>query len=229
MSDGTMTSEGRSTVNYRSEVAAVKRLTKTIEQSEAQAETAKWERAERLAAIRAENYSWSGIAKDTGLGATTVRSAVAVWEKYGLARTSRPRYAEADYEIVGRGPAQRPEPPAKIAERVAEDPAYARAIAAHPSASEAVTEAIVQKVEAAQRPEAPRASRALDLIVKLRSIHRAFDDIAAAVSDGQAVVDVQMEEAILEEVAWLRNGLDLIEAGIRGGSLEEALSRLLEG
>jgi len=89
----------------RTEVAAIKRLTKEIEQGEAAIEAAKWDRAERLATLAADGYSRRDIAGDTGLSATTVSTAIRTWEAYGVrAPVHRPRYAEAYYEISGRGP-----------------------------------------------------------------------------------------------------------------------------
>jgi transposase-like protein len=137
-------------MNYRSEVAAVKKLSAQIERGEDAIEAAKWERAERVAALVVAGYSRREIADDLGVSQVTVSTWVKIWEAHGgggVHAREHLRYADADYEAGGRGAGfNRPEPAQKIAERVANDPALAQAIVSNRKANAAVTKAIVANV-----------------------------------------------------------------------------------
>lgn len=94
-----------SAVTRASDIRTVKHLTKVIESGEAQIEQAKWERAELLAGLAVAGDSVRQIAEDTGLKKSTVSAAVRIWNEFGVrARGQRPRYADANYEVEGRGP-----------------------------------------------------------------------------------------------------------------------------
>lgn len=77
-------------------------------------------------------------------------------------------------------------------------------------------------------PSTDRKPTPTDLVADLRTMHRIVDRVAHAVANGEAVVNEDMAGAIVEEVHWLRNALDLIESGVNAGSLDEALARLAE-
>ena len=92
-------------MTYRSEIAEIKRLSRQIERTEAELEAAKWERAERVAALVDEGHSRRKIAEDIGAHESAVATWVKIWHAYGSTRASRrPRYADADYEAARRGP-----------------------------------------------------------------------------------------------------------------------------
>jgi hypothetical protein len=142
----------------------VSRLTKEIDQGEAAIEAAKWERAERLAGLAAEGYTRRDIAADTGMSATTVGTAIRIWEAYGVrARAQRPRYTDADYEIVGRGPGFGNSEPAivagaskmqhenkvEIARKLFADPEVVHEVLSQPKVRRAVVDEMTNRGEAA--------------------------------------------------------------------------------
>jgi hypothetical protein len=81
----------------------------------------------------------------------------------------------------------------------------------------------------ARRPDRSHAAAQLQLIVDFRRIHRTISSVATAVAEGRAVVSEEERDALLIEVAWLRNALDHIESGLRSGSLDAELATLVEG
>lgn len=158
-------------MNYRTEVAAIKRLTKEIEQAEAALEAAKWERAERVSALVDEGYSRRQIAADTGASETTVSAWVKIWAAYGSTRASRrPRYADADYEIVGRGPGFGNSEPAivagasrlqhgnkvEIARQLLADPKVIHEVLSEPKVRRAVVDEVAHSGQAAIAREIER-------------------------------------------------------------------------
>jgi hypothetical protein len=89
-------------MSYRQDVAEVRRLTKAIDKGEADVESWKWARAERLAEMVEVGHSRRELSRDTGLSPNTVSRSVAIWERWGVsAATHRPTYVEAFNEVTG--------------------------------------------------------------------------------------------------------------------------------
>lgn len=149
-----------------SDIRTVKHLTRQIESGERQTDGWKWERAELLARL-CEDSQQKDVAKDCDLTTYVVSIGVRVWKEYGgLARANRPRYAEADYKVAGRGPGFGNSTPA-IVEAVRSNPKVATAIAADPGASGAVERAMDR-----QRPTTPASPGLADLNGSIRDSDR---------------------------------------------------------
>jgi hypothetical protein len=69
----------------------------------------------------------------------------------------------------------------------------------------------------------------LNLVWEFRQLHKAIDRIAAEVARRGSIVSEAERDALVEEVAWLRSALGMIEDGIRGGSVDAALANILRG
>ena len=69
----------------------------------------------------------------------------------------------------------------------------------------------------------------MNLVWEFRQLHKTVDRIAVEVSKRGAIVGPEERDALIEEVAWVRNAMSMIEDGIRGGSVDAALARILAG
>jgi hypothetical protein len=67
-----------------------------------------------------------------------------------------------------------------------------------------------------------------DFMVKLRRTRRGLYDVVEAVSSYADLGIPDAEEVLLSEAARYRSAADVLEAAARGGSLDEAVSRILE-
>lgn len=67
-----------------------------------------------------------------------------------------------------------------------------------------------------------------DFIWDLRKLHKTIDRIAAAVAANKIAITPDLAEAAVQEIEWLRTALDHIESGLKGGSLDEELSAILQ-
>jgi hypothetical protein len=132
-----------------------------------------------------------------------------------------------------------PEEKAAAARELMKDPSVADQVAADPVAASHAAAAIDRHTE--RQRELQRNVRRddydhgdwpvnpLNLVWEFRQLHKAIDRIAAEVSKRGAIVGPEERDALIEEVDWLRNALAMVEAGIKGHSLDVALARILAG
>lgn len=125
--------------------------------------------------------------------------------------------------------------PEQVQRASASRPALAAAIKADPKIAETAMRALDQRYERERETlksnESKRSKEGapLALIVEFRALHRTVERLLTLVAEGHAVVSDDERDALLEEVAWLRNALDYVESGLNAGSLDKALAELLEG
>jgi len=74
-----------------------------------------------------------------------------------------------------------------------------------------------------------RSISKFELLTNLRDNHKTFDRISRAVFEDDISFDEAERDLLLQEIAWQRNALDLIESGIRAGSLGATIRALQEG
>ena len=123
------------------------------------------------------------------------------------------------------------------ARELMKDPATADKVAADPVAASHAAAAIDRHTER-QRELQKNVRRdnddgypvnPLNLVWEFRQLHRTVDRIAAEVSKRGAIVGPEERDALIDEVAWVRNAMEMIEEGIRGGSVDAALAKILAG
>lgn len=130
-----------------------------------------------------------------------------------------PEVADIIDTEMGRQPT-----PAQVADQIAADPA------ARSAAREAITRHDQQQRDRAHPGDSgDEPASPLSLVWEFRQLHRTIDRIATEVSKRGAIVGAAERDALMEEVAWLRSALGMIEDGIRGGSVDDALARILAG
>lgn len=157
---------------------------------------------------------------------------------------SERRRNEADRNVTQRPPEQR----AKLARELLSDPNVARLVGEQDPETTAsfVRDAIEQVPEAAveasralseqTRPVSPRSDPSsgpaprttLDLLLQFQKLHHVVKETVDAVVAGEVSFNDRDRERLFEELAWLRSSLDLIESGIRSGSWDEVVHRILE-
>jgi hypothetical protein len=133
-------------------------------------------------------------------------------------------------------PGWSPDQKAEAARELIKDPAVADKVAADPVAASHAAAAIDRHTE--QQRELQKGVRRdhddwpvnpLNLVWEFRQLHKTIDRIAAEVAKRGAIVGPEERDALIEEVAWLRNALGMIESGIKGHSLDLALAKILAG
>ncbi|MGH9251971.1 MAG: hypothetical protein ACRD0W_21005, partial [Acidimicrobiales bacterium] len=101
-----------------------------------------------------------------------------------------------------------------------------------PDVLQAVRRALDERYEQAPKPypaqPIAQTGEPMRLIHEFRTLHTTMDRIIRLVTSGTAVVNNTERDALLAEVRWLRNALDLTESGLNAGSLDQALAVLLE-
>ena len=120
---------------------------------------------------------------------------------------------------------------AQVARVVGSKPALAAAIKSDPEVAEAALRAIEERnARPVGQPSRPidRTDKPTELVVHVRNLHKTVERLVRLVLDGHAVVSNDEAAALLDEVHWLRNALDYIESGLNAGSLDKALTELLE-
>jgi len=120
---------------------------------------------------------------------------------------------------------------AQVARVVGSKPALAAAIKSDPEVAEAALRAIEERnARPVGQPSRPidRTDKPTELVVHFRNLHKTVERLVRLVLDGHAVVSNDEAAALLDEVHWLRNALDYIESGLNAGSLDKALTELLE-
>jgi len=69
---------------------------------------------------------------------------------------------------------------------------------------------------------------ALDLIAKLRTVHRHLADAVILAQNVRGVGADDLRDALTYEVTWIRGVCDVIDAATRGGSMDDRLRELLD-
>lgn len=242
-------------MNYRTEIAALKRLTKEIEQGEAALEAAKWERAKRVAELVDAGYTQAAIAADVGVNRTAVSTWVRIWAAYGRTRASaRPRYADADYEIAGRGPGFGNSEPSivagatklqhgnkvEIARKLLKDPEVAQDVMRDDrtrrlasKATETVAQELVTEASARDRRSYPQETADRDFLSVVSYINDANERVKAALrvlrEGGSLRKDAKT--AILDAIERMEVSIDWLRSVVESPhrSTDAALEALLRG
>jgi len=68
----------------------------------------------------------------------------------------------------------------------------------------------------------------ISLMTKFRDIRVRLGKIADSVTQYGIADEGDVRDVLLNEVAWSRNALEMIESGIKSGTIEDAIARLLE-
>lgn len=128
-----------------------------------------------------------------------------------------------------------PDEAAAIAQKAMADPEVADKAMADPGTRSRTREAIDRQYEREREREQRRgtghrepAPDPMNLVWEFRQLHRTIDRIAAEVGRRGAITSPAARDALLEETAWLANALAMIEEGLRGGTVEDALARILD-
>ncbi len=127
-----------------------------------------------------------------------------------------------------------PEQKADVARELLADPDVAH--------TPAVREAAFKAIDTDRRPTRDQAHAAMkrrdeldlpgdqvQLIIEFRKLRKAFASIAQLMGKTGVIFSEEERDALLEEVAWVRNALDLVESGLSSGSIDAALATILDG
>lgn len=121
-----------------------------------------------------------------------------------------------------------PQDKAEVIATLLDDPDVLDVLVSDLDMADRIEAALARSVPTSSTSPSTRTPKPVDLIADLRSLHRTIQRVAEAATSGEAVVNEEMASALVDEVRWLKNALDMIESGLTAGSLESALSRLLE-
>lgn len=110
-----------------------------------------------------------------------------------------------------------------------------QAVSSDPLVAQAATRGLEDRRERSDqdltppRPQSP-TSELLDtrLLQQFRRVRREVQRAAELIGDGEVTVYPDQREAYLELLSWTRTSLDLLEAGIRDGSVDDAVARILQ-
>lgn len=220
---------------YADAVAEAQRLVKRSEADQWRLAELTWEQVE----AGKTRTQW---AEDIGVHMSYAGRLYLVWEQWlDVVYTERPSFAEA-YGQVAPSSAYRPAssavldmPPerqAEVARELLASPGVAERVVADDDTRDTVHKALDERYEQAPKPypiKPRRDDTPMRLIYEFRLLHQAMDRIVRMATSGTAVVNDAERDALLDEVRWLRNALDLTESGLNAGSLDQALAALLDG
>ena len=153
------------------------------------------------------------------------------WTAYYPPIKSLDHRSESHRKAIEAAAAEEGTTPEQVQRASASKPALAAAIKADPKIAEAALRAIEERnarpIGQASQP-IDRTDKPTELVVHFRNLHKTVERLVRLVLDGHAVVSEDEAAALLDEVHWLRNALDYIESGLNAGSLDKALTELLE-
>ena len=153
------------------------------------------------------------------------------WKTYYPPAQSLTHRSESHRKAIEAAAAEEGTTPEQVQRASASKAAFAAAIKADPKIAETALRAIEQRnARPIGQPSRPidRTDKPTELVVHFRNLHKTVERLIRLVLDGHAVVSNDEAAALLDEVHWLRNALDYIESGLNAGSLDKALTELLE-
>lgn len=223
---------------YADAVAEAQRLVKRSEADQWRLAELTWEQVE----AGKTRVQW---AKDVGVDERTVGRWYLIWEHRQDHPADGGTYSETEAIIRGAGDGTLrqaeaagtvrnlpPERQAEVARELLASPGVAERVVADDDTRDTVHKALDERYEQAPKPypiKPRRDDTPMRLIYEFRLLHQAMDRIVRMATSGTAVVNDAERDALLDEVRWLRNALDLTESGLNAGSLDQALAALLDG
>jgi hypothetical protein len=211
-------------MSYTEDRSAVKRLTRQIDQAEADADAWKWERAERLARM-CETKPKREVARDVNISDRTLRDIIQVWESVGAEVPPHQTYTEAYYAVrpnrsakFGKDGGRNTKERAATATAILKDPEVVNHVLRDPKTRQGLVRTI------ADHPAARR--EAANTIEVREAIH---ENRAKRAAQQPTPVQRKEQQAAIREFAEpaLASAADLMVSAVVVG-LEDAVANLSE-
>ena len=233
-------------MNYQEAVTEFRHLDDSIEAGQWRQAQIVWEQ------VKAGSSRLS-LARDTGKSASHINVLFRVWDSRSAVNapvTFAEAYRMADRNVdtpeeasalndANRAASALGKLPAKSRAQIIRehftDPDVLNEVMRDPAARSHATEAIDRQrterdrrehEEFAQDRPGPVADP-FEVLVKFRYLRRTLEEIAGLLARRGGVVSPEARDALLEEITWLGNALDMIREGVRGGDVDAAIAHIL--
>lgn len=236
-------------------LAKADRLEAEADKKTTQAEDCRWLAAERTEAAISSGATQKAFAQALGMNSTTVSNMVQVWREYGKLYTSRdestPRYWDAIFMIKDRSLASRAAEqgrrPSTVkqgelkASNALQQPSSAKTIMANPTVREASRRAII--AAEADEAKAYLMARAnpvdiaapaapgfnwMEADATLSHSRKLINSVSRMVREHGPLTERDLE-MVADGAREVRIALEILDAVISTGDLDDALARLLDG